>query len=318
MSRSYKPLFIVGYPRSGTTWTMWLLSQHSEVVASFHGGFFHALANTISWRQTPGNFGKFIVPNLNRENLNSVSQAEQRIDWMTALPQDIFNKQLREMAHEFFDAIAAQGQTPSVVIENTPENLEFLSWILDMMPEAYILHVIRDPRSIWSSIHKAMKSWLKPNMEGAFPPTLAKNSALWCDYMQMGRDLEKRTSQYTEVRYEALKSDGPTELARLFDWLDLPVDSNFCEQALANSAMDKMKKELPSPQGFFGKGQSTSWKDTLANSEIKQIEYLAGDWMEKLGYKRHFPIQTNRPWQLTISDFKSRIARFLRRRIPYW
>jgi hypothetical protein len=222
------------------------------------------------------------------------------------------------MTWDFFDMIAAQGNNPAVAVENTPENMVFLSWILEIFPEAYVLHIIRDPRGVWLSIRKSLKSWLNPAKDGALPPTLARNMTTWVDYMGLAVDIQKQTNQYTEVRYEALEENGSAELERLFNWLGLRADKEFCEQAIANSALDKMKKEITAPEGFFGIGNSNSWRTTLSNSEIKQIEYLAGDWMDKLGYSRQFPRINRRPWQLSLSEFQSKIAGIGRRRLYRW
>lgn len=318
MAPPYKPVFIVGHPRSGTTWTMWLLSQHPDVVASFHSGFFHHLDSIEKWRQEPGSFGKFIIPSLSAENVQTSNRSNRQVLWKDAVSPQIYTKQLREMTCQLFNTMAAYGSNPKVVVENTPENMEFMGWILELVPEAYVLHVCRDPRSIWLSIRNSFRSWMNLNGKGAFPPTLRQNILQWCRYQDLGREIQSRTNNYFEVKYERLKYDGINELMRLFHWLDLPADQEFCQQALANSTVEKLKDVMPSPKGFFGKAQADSWQNDLSKSDIKQIEYLAGDWMDKLDYKRQFPPLSTPPWQLKASKMMSRIAGFLRRYLYRW
>ena len=105
MTNTYTPLLIVGHPRSGTTWTMWLLAQHPEIVASFHSGFFHAVASIAQWRLEPGSFGKFIIPGNSASTAikqpdsikknSSPSQNGRQVLWESVISPDMFNK----MAH---------------------------------------------------------------------------------------------------------------------------------------------------------------------------------------------------------------------------
>lgn len=315
MSLPYKPLFIVGYPRSGTTWTMWLLAQHPEVVVSLHGGFFHSLVPLHNWINSPGSFGKFIIPSPKKETTQNADDNNLYIDWLTAFPREHFNQLLRHLTCEYFDTIARYGDHPKVAVENTPENLEFLTWILDAVPEAYILCVIRDPRSVWLSVHRSLQSWMEPSTKGSFPRTLVQNMNLWRKYMDLSRQLQKSTGNYAEIKFEDLKSNGPSELQRIFNWLDLPNDKNLCGQAFTNTTIQKLKQKMPSPTGFFNKGLKDSWKKKLSKSEILQIEYLVGSWMEELDYERHFPVQKNKPWQLWLSEQKTKTLLTMKRQI---
>lgn len=297
---------------------MWLLAQHPEVIVSFHAGFFHSLASIEKWRHTPGSFGKFIVPALSADPGKTPNNNGRQIKWQSAIPPDLFQNQLRNMACEFFDTLAGYGNNPKVVVENTPENIKFLSWILDILPEIRILHIIRDPRSIWLSVRNSNRSWVTPNDNNTFPTTLLECAGDWCKYMDLSREIQEKTSHYTELKYEALKDDGIHELERIFDWLQLPVNSKFCKQALENTTLDKLKQKMPSPAGFFNQGKKERWKKELAYSEIRQIEYMAGHWMDNLQYERQLPAQEHKPWQLWMGEQKDRVARFIKRKVNHW
>jgi hypothetical protein len=318
MKNHFKPLFIIGYPRSGTTWTMWLLSQHPEVVTSFHGGLFLSMKHLEKWRKTPGKFGKFILPSLLPDETSDESQDNRQVKFANVLPPNFFQKQIEEITYEYFNLIASQGINPKFVVENTPENMELMSWILEIVPEAYVLHVVRDPRSVWLSVRRAFQSWKRLNRPNTFPPTLPKNMRLWSEYMVLGSDIQKKSNHYTEIKYESLHENGIAELERLFHWLDLPTNELQCERILENSTIDKVKEAIPSPKGFFGKGKPYSWKKVLSNSEIRQIEFLADELLDKYQYKRHFSPQARQPWQLWINDNTSLLSDLLRRKLNSW
>lgn len=315
MSFPYKPLFIVGYPRSGTTWTMWLLTQHPEVVVSLHGGFFHSLAPLYNWTNSPGSFGKFIIPSSNVETTQSGNDNNLYIDWPTAFSREHFNQIVHHLTCEYFNTIAQYGDNPKVVVENTPENLEFLPWIIDAVPEAFVLYIIRDPRSVWLSVYRSLQSWMEPHTKGSFPRTLVQNMILWRKYMDLSWEIQKSTGNYAEIKFEDLKTNGPNELQRIFNWLDLPNDKKLCEQAFANTTIQKLKQKMPSPTGFFNKGLKDGWKKKLSNSEIRQIEYLVGSWMDELNYERQLPVQAHKPWQLWVSEQKTKTFLVAKRQI---
>jgi hypothetical protein len=310
----YRPVFLVGHPRSGTTWLFWLLAHHPNVVASYHSGLFLSLAPFEKWRRTPGSFGKFLLPAPPAADGRSQGWQASQIDLLDALPSDLFTKAARQAASTFFDSIAAHGENPLVVVENTPENLEILPWILDVMPEASVLHMIRDPRSIWLSIRNAFRSWMPLNSAGGFPRGLAANIGRWRKYMEIVAVVEARTDSFLAVRYERLKADGTSELARIYSWLGLPADLSFCEAAIANSEIEKMKQQMPAPEGFFGRGSTEGWRESLSGAQVRQIEYLVGDWMDRLGYERQWPVASRMPWQLRLNTQLDRLARFLQRR----
>ncbi len=293
---------------------MWLLAQHPEVVASFHGGFFQSLQFIDSWRKTPGSFGKFIVPALSA----NIGNNNRKIDLVKILPPNLFHSQLIEISKEYFNILSKYGNNPQAIVENTPEDMELMLWILDLFPEAYILHVVRDPRSIWLSIRNALNSWNYPKKSETFPPTLPKNLRRWCRYLNLGRKIQLKAQHYYEFKYETLHENGAEELERIFHWLGLEADQEFCEQAMKNATIEKLKRAMPSPKGFFGKGKTNSWKDSLSNSEIKQIEYLGGVWLDYYNYERQFPPSSRSPWQLRLIDGISHVSDFLKRRLLHW
>ncbi len=295
---NYKLLFIVGFPRSGTTWIMWLLAQHPEVVACFHAGFFHALQPLYHWWQDKAGLSKSVYAHKN-----------QRIKLYDILSIEKFYTHARSLAKYVFDQIADCNSLSRVVVEKTPENLEFASWILKIFPEAYILHVIRDPRSIYPSFRNAAYSWLQvPNMSVAPNPfEVAKG---WRSYIERGKQLKKITDNYREIQYETLFNHGIEELQKIYAWLDLPADQAFCEKVMESSKIEELrKKKYLAPQGFFRKGKAEGWTEELSSRQTRIIEYLAGDLMQKMGYKLTCKKFDEKPWEVSIYEVISKILR---------
>jgi hypothetical protein len=304
-----KLVFIVGEPRSGTTWLMWLLARHPSVAASFHSSLFHALKPLRQWWTKEVPYGKTV-----HTHTGNAQDPVSEIKLNGLLSFEKFIELVRPLASHVFDQIASCGSDVRVVVEDTPENLEFLQWILQIFPDAYVLHIIRDPRSVFSSQRAAAYSWVPPRIGRiATNPVLLARS--WRAYLELGGKVRKKTSRYREIHYEKLLSNGAQELAAIFAWLELPADDALVQSAVEAGAIDSLKKK-DLPKGFVRKGSAEGWRGELSKRDIRAIEYIAGDQMERLGYELVMP-RGRKPFQVRRHEFTTEALRktntFLRR-----
>ncbi len=300
----YKLLFVVGFPRSGTTWMMWLLGQHPATVVCFHSGFFHALKPLREWWEDKGGLGKSVYT----YSKNDRKIDESKVKLHSILSMEEFYKRSRPLASHVFDQMASCAAETEVVVEKTPENLEFSDWILNILPEAYVLHVIRDPRSIFPSFRNAAYSWA-PVQNLPVAPNVIDVANGWCSYIERGKKLKEITNKYREVHYEALFKNGGSELAKIYSWLDLSADFSFCEQVIEAGTIERLRKQKGlAPQGFFRKGSPEGWRDELSASETRIIEYIAADLMEELGYELSCEKLTRKPLRLRIYEGTSKLV----------
>ena len=299
----YKLVFVVGCPRSGTTWMMRLLAQHPSVATCFHSGFFHALQPLRDWWEDKAGFGKRVFPASGNGSPDSTPEAQDSstVNLSSILLLDDFYDYSRPLASYVFNQIAGCGSGTQVVVEKTAENLEFLSWILKIFPEAFVLHVIRDPRSVFASTRKAVHSWAGAKILPTSPVEAARS---WCWFVESGKQIMQTTSRYKEVRYEALHSEGPKKLQEIYSWLDLAIDPFLVEQAFHACSIEKLRNDetLPAPQGFFRKGLTEGWREELSASEIRVIEYIAGDHMQVMGYDRSLVPSTRKPLRFWLYE----------------
>ena len=305
-----KIVFVVGCPRSGTTWMMWLLAQHPSVVVCHHGAFFHALKPLRDWWQYDVGYGKSIyVPCKNEKEGkgNEAGDNHTKVSLNEILSIDEFYNYSRELGLHVFGKIASCGNETQVVVEKTPENLQFSEWILKIFPEAYILHVIRDPRSVYSSNCKAVYSWAEAR---EFPTSPIQAAKRWRAYIERGKQTRKKSDNYREIRYEALHQDGVKELGEIYSWLNLPTSPDILEQAVEASTIDKLRNcQGLAPKGFFRKGAVEAWQEELSRSEINIIEYISGNLMEEFGYKRSLNSVKHKPVRLWVYETSSKLLK---------
>jgi hypothetical protein len=270
-----KLLLVAGCPRSGTTWLQLLLAQH-PAVATCTETYLFVYLNHMHRRW---------VDERNR------TLGPRSVGLSQLLSDDEFYALCRNFAAGVLAKIGQLRPDSRVVLEKTPDNILRWELILKLFPDAHFLHVVRDPRSVASSLVAAGRSgW------GAAwaPRSVVAAARRWREAIEAGSRLAKATDRYREVRYESLLSDGPEQLGEIFTWLGLPHDADFRRKIIEACRIDKLR--TPSndryapwaveqePPEFFRRGEAESWRKDLKPANVKTVEYLLGDLMRDLGY----------------------------------
>jgi hypothetical protein len=259
-----KYVFMVGCPRSGTTWLQLLLLQHPEVSSCMETHLF-----------------KYLAPMVEKWN----HYRHDRVGLQSVLSDEEFKELLRDVAMNVLHRIG----TGRVILEKTPDHVWFADLILRLIPEAWFIHLIRDPRSVASSLTSAGRSW------GSHwaSPDVADNARCWVAAVSAGRQISQMTSRYLELRYEEFLGDGVAHLDGVFQWLELQSDADLCRRAIDACTLDKLKaRAVPAPwpahiqpEGFYRKGSACSWREDLPKADIDLVEEVAGPLMKELGYR---------------------------------
>lgn len=284
-----KRVFIVGSARSGTTWLNLLLFQHPAVAAATETHVFStyikALNDTWNFHTASGG----ALPKL--------------------ISRDDFDQMLRDLASSVFEKIKESKPGAQVAVEKTPVHVRYGESIHTIFPDAYFLHIVRDPRAVANSMIQASRSWAA-NWAPSNPTSAAQR---WKRNVSAGREIASITPNYKEVRYEALISQGPEILQEIFAWLDLSGDRAYCEAIIEACRIDNIKEGRDTFQRLSGdskkgsvgarKGTADSWKSEMSERKIRRIEAVAGDLMEELNYQRAFPGRTTKPLGLRAREW---------------
>jgi len=301
-----KHVLIVGCPRSGTSWLQLLLAQHPGVATTQETHLFHGYLSHLerSWQRYPT-----VDPNVGMSRL---------------LSDDEFYGLCADFAKAVLQRIADGNKDAEVVLEKTPGHIRHGPFILRLVPDAYFLHVVRDPRSVVSSLRAAAQSWASQWAS----TDVVRNARLWRADVTLGRELGRLTSRYREVRYEDLLGDtGPELLEALFAWLELPADRAFARAALAACQIDRIRgggegirayDSLRRVQpDFFRKGQANGWQEDLSPGAIRVIEYINRDLMQHYGYSLASAGATHsrKPFRLAVNEALFTLERRVRRHV---
>jgi hypothetical protein len=307
-----KRVFIVGCRRSGTTWTMLLLGQHPRVVALQQIDFFRRLAHLGRWFAAREDYGACALTTQVRPGIPSRTTEDglARVHIADAVPPARYVELVRPLAESVYDQLGAIHPDALAVVDQTPEYVQVWEEILRIFPDAWFLHVVRDPRSVFCSQKSAARSWADPTRFAWDPLSVAEE---WVHDVTRARAIAAATPRYLEVRYETLRRESVRGLGEIFGRLELPADAELCERAVAACAIEKLRQGSHAPAGFFRKGEVAGWKAEMSPGEVRALEHVAGDLMRQLGYETVTPAGAPAPLAVRWKRAKSGLATRFRR-----
>lgn len=303
-------VFIVGCRRSGTTWTMLLLGHHPRVVALQQIDFFRRLAHFGRWFGTRDDFGTCALTPALVDGVPAQDTADglKRVRLPDVLPPAEAAELLRPLAASVYDRLAAIHPDAQAVVDQTPEYVQVWEDILRVFPDAWFLHVVRDPRSVYCSQRNAARSWADPTRFAYDPASVAEE---WCHDVARAREIGEATSRYLEVHYESLRREPVKGLASVLRWLELDADEALCERVVEACSIEKMRTTDHAPKGFFRKGEVSGWRAEMSPRELRTFEYVAGDRMREFGYEPVTPPDAPMPlglrWRRTRRGLQARL-----------
>lgn len=283
-----KRVFIVGAPRSGTSWLNLLLFQHPSVAAAPETHIFSTYIKALddTWK-------------FHEATSNALTQLISREE---------FNQMLREFASRVIGKIEERKPGAQVVVEKTPAHGLYGEMIHTLFPDAYFLNITRDPRAVANSLLHASQSWA-----ARWAPSNAVDATRrWIHHVSASREIVSFCPNYREVRYEELLSRGPETLQDIFEWLGLSGNRAFCEEVIEACRIENIRQGRDTYQsvssnsmkpGRARTGKADSWESELSKRQIRIIESLAGDLMDKTNYQRVFPDTATKPVQLILREW---------------
>jgi tetratricopeptide (TPR) repeat protein len=182
-------IFIVGMPRSGTTLTERILSNHSQVSAGGELPFMQECLTKL--RNGPG------------------SSENQR-------------KFLRRLRNEYLDALFELELDGDFVTDKLPANFSALGLIRILFPEAMIVHCIRDPiATCWSLYTSYFDSHL--SYHTAFDNLVHFHNKIYARYMRHWAGIEEMNM--INVEYDGLVADPESRIRELVLRCGLPWEA---------------------------------------------------------------------------------------------
>jgi glycosyltransferase involved in cell wall biosynthesis len=277
--RSTAPVFVLGCPRSGTTLLYhMLLSAGNFVVYRAESQVFNLLEPRFGDLRIARNRRKLLEAWENSSLFTKTgleaSQVEQAVMANCENAGDFLRIVMELMARK---------QGVERWAETTPDHLLALPRIKQTIPDALVIHIIRDGRDVALSLEK--QQWIRP-----FPwdhgKELLTAATYWEWIVNQGRKHGRTLgNDYKEVRYEDLVADPRSTLTDLGEFVGQELDYDRIQRvgigsvSRPNSSFDGDKKA-----GSFH--PVARWRKSLSEQQLVQVEGLIGQTLDTLGYSR--------------------------------
>ena len=225
-------IFVVGAPRSGTTWLQRLIGSHHLVASPQETFFFSAYAAPLL-RQFERHRRHL---DMMKHEVEADGIASGRINGLaTVLSDDDMTEWLRCGWTLVRDRTLELKPGSSVVAEKSPPHAAHVAVLRRVSPGCRILHIVRDPR-------RASRSAQQAPWNSGSGADLLRSSRRWQQYIRKAREASAGETGYRELRYETLAADPASELARVFRFLDLDASAGEIDAIVAKVA-DKSRSD---------------------------------------------------------------------------
>jgi protein-tyrosine sulfotransferase len=258
-------IFVVGCPRSGTTWVLGIMESHEQVVLA-----------------TPENLGQ----------LDTSEHGSKESKLFIGKDFDNFHKALLAsyppaLAKELAFALGgialaklARGSDAKVIVEKTPTHLWRAHEIAHFFPRSRFIHVLRDGRDTAVSLLEAHKGWGKDWAPG----TLPEAAALWAKAVELAEAMESKLlcERWLTIRYEDLLLDPEGETVKMLAFAGLQVDQERAGE-IVNANRGGAKAWF---SGVFRKGVAGEWRERFSSEDRREFHRVAGEQLIAAGYEQ--------------------------------
>lgn len=285
----FTPLFVIGAPRSGTTWIQNMLGAHPEVCAPQELGLFHGYLS--GWKAK-----------WDEELQDSTRSDARRRGLPAALTGDEFRDLLRRTAVDIYRVASRSKPSMRVLLDKEPSNTFHSDLVADLFPEARFIHLLRDGRDVAASLVAAgREEWARD-----WAPTRVADAArTWQDHVVAARRARSVERPYLEVRYEDLLADPVGSLLHLFDFAGVGRDADAAARIAEEFSFARVREggsrssgltvggELSAaaegsggePKGFYRRGVAGSWRDEWSEFDRAEFDRVAGALLVEAGYE---------------------------------
>ena len=265
-------LFIIGSPRSGTTWLQLMLGAHPQVCA------------TTELRL----YNKYIAPWLQawKEESPLTEEGNHYLGLPVLWTEAEFHEFLRGFLDRVYTKVIAAKAAATHILDKHPQYSQFVEDIHFFIPGARFIHVIRDGRDVAVSLAAASRQ-----MGWFAREPLPDYGAFWKRELLAARKASGYTGRYLEVRYEELSASPASALKSVFGFCGLAASDELVAAIVEKHKFENLKRSRLSPaegvrvpEGHYRQGKVGSWHREFTALQRYLFDKTAGDLLRELGY----------------------------------
>lgn len=288
-------VWLLGSPRSGSTWLMRLLASHDSVIPFNEPQIGSYLSPFMC--DLPGMYASdFDSSNFTLRRI----QAGGKFQFFSDEFRDVWLPSLGELLRARFRAHALKypAQAPfsrTVMAIKEPNGSQSADVIMAALPKSRLLFLLRDGRDV-------VDSELAANLEGSwvgtlFPEVRGITSEERLSFVtQSAHKWLWRTSVVQEayathrgpkllVRYEELRREPLAGLRRILDWIGLTMPEPQLCRLVDELSFERIPGESRGPKQFSRAATPGHWRESLSEDEQAAVHDVMATKLRELGYE---------------------------------
>ena len=282
--KGFRPLFVCGSPKSGTTWLQIILDAHPQIACAGEGHFVEQIVNPLV--------------SLLRGYNGKLKQVDERVFQGKAPYQPLADREIVQMTRDMVVRLMLRQEPPEGTLwlgDKTPRYTEGLRELQMLFPGARFIHILRDPRDVAVSrlFHAKRAGYDDALTVGSetYYELVTNAATAWAAHngnVERFRTLAaSNAARLHQMGYERLLGDFDTVVAELFSFLNVTRDEaviRAIRQATDFERLSGRKHGEEDPTSFFRKGIVGDWEAHLDGKALNIIQRHGGELMRQYGY----------------------------------
>jgi len=280
--KALQPVFIVGTPKSGTSFLMSLFDSHPSVITLNETGVYCFSRKRLkSHREI-----RYLVDKFLAARYPSIHPILRRDAFLFKLRHYIssegFSHLSRSVLYAFLEVIldgldGSAAERITHFVEKTPTHYSYADLIFSDFPNAKVIHLLRDPRDNYLSLKRRIYDPTSAQYQRpGYHPVIFLRNRILSSLDAACKNVVRFGGQYRVLFYEDLIQGGEKMVRRLVSWLGLSwhevllIPSRNGELWRGNSFVPDLRERLKP----FDTRPIGRWKTELSNREIRLMEYI--------------------------------------------
>lgn len=273
---TYRPLFIGGCDRSGTTMLGDILGATMQSFATPESQWVHQLAPRLHLHTFAGS--EALLDWLGGEFRFAVWGLQNEPDLQNlALPLDDPRACIESIVRCYLMRNLPQKADAKVWVDHTPDNVRYYPLLRALFPDARYVHIVRDGRAVYQSIRDL--DW--------GPNNAYMGTRFWSERLEQALGVElAEGDNCLRVRYEDILRNPEDEIAKICRFAQLPYDEKMLSGGgviLPDFTRGQHKLVGRAPDA----SRLAAWRAKLNRREIEDFEAWPASrlFLQKFGYE---------------------------------
>lgn len=265
-------LFIVGSPRSGTTWLQRLLAAHPQIKTGQESRLFEYVGSQ---------FGRW------ETDIRSATTTRGGTGLACYMSEEEFVAIQKKYLALLLAPMLRELSPGQIFLEKTPAHALFVPAIARLLPAAKVIHLVRDPREVAASMIAASAGWGRD-----WAPRRGSQAVRqWWHHVSSAEQAASQLAAgcFLRVHYEELHRETAQTLGEIAQFLKISWSAADLAEAIGKNNAEEMRRgggtpiplrgelartgtgAVKEPTGFVRRAQSGSWREDLSWRQRFQV-----------------------------------------------